>query len=219
MAKEKENSISFAERMDIVQRQFKNLDPKDPSNWPTVPRMALFLLIVVAVAFVAWFVFLKDYETELDGERSKEATARDEFQKNLVKAVNLESLKKQREQIQHYVVQLEKQLPNKAEMADLVSDITKSGASRNLKFDLFKPGQVAVKDYYAELPIAIRVTGKYHDIGAFASDVAHLSRIVTLNNISITPVNDALAMEVTARTYRYLDPGEVQAQKKAGGAK
>jgi type IV pilus assembly protein PilO len=218
--KKMDKSISFAQRMDSVQRQFKNLDSKDPSLWPILPKSILCIFIAGAVAVVAWFAFLKDYEVELDGERSKEVELRADYQKKLVKAVSLEALKKQREQIQQYVIQLEKQLPSKAEMAALLSDINQAGLGRSLQFELFKPGQVVAKDYYAELPISIRVTGSYHDIGAFASDVAHLSRIVTLNNMAITPgARDTLTMDATARTFRYLDPEEVQAQKKAGGAK
>ena len=169
---------------------------------------------------MSWFAFLQDYEVQLDGERNKELALRTDYQKKLVKAVSLDALKKQREQIQQYVIQLEKQLPSKAEMAALLSDINQSGLGRSLQFELFRPGQVVAKDYYAELPISIRVTGKYHDIGAFASDVAHLSRIVTLNNMTITPgTRDGLIMDATARTFRYLDAEEIQAQKKAGGAK
>ncbi|PJI98973.1 type IV pilus assembly protein PilO [Acidovorax sp. 69] len=220
MASKKENSINFAERIDVVQRQFKNLDTKDPSLWPILPKVFLCVFIAGAVAAVAWFAFLQDYEVQLDGERNKEVALRTDYQKKLVKAVSLDALKKQREQIQQYVIQLEKQLPSKAEMAALLSDINQSGLGRSLQFDLFKPGQVVARDYYAELPISIRVTGKYHDIGSFASDVAHLSRIVTLNNISIAPgARDGLVMDATARTFRYLDPEEIQAQKKAGGAK
>lgn len=220
MANKKEKSISFAEQMELVQRQFKNLDAKDPSLWPVLPKALLCFFIAVVVATVAWFAFLKDYELELEAERGKEVALRDDYQKKLVKAVSLDALKKQREQIQLYVIQLEKQLPSKAEMAALLSDINQAGLGRSLQFELFKPGQVVAKDYYAELPIAIRVTGKYHDIGAFASDIAHLSRIVTLNNIAIAPgPRDSLIMDATARTFRYLDPEEIQAQKKAGGAK
>jgi len=220
MANNKEKSIGFSERMDVVQRQFKNLDTKDPSLWPVFPKALLCFFIAGVVATVSWFAFLKDYEAELEGERNKEVALRADYQKKLVKAVSLDALKKQREQIQLYVIQLEKQLPSKAEMAALLSDINQAGLGRSLQFELFKPGQVVAKDYYAELPISIRVTGKYHDIGAFASDVAHLSRIVTLNNISITPgARDGLIMDATARTFRYLDPEEIQAQKKAGGAK
>ncbi len=220
MANKKEKSVSFAEQMEVVQRQFKNLDTKDPSLWPLLPKGLLCLFIAGAVAAVSWFAFLKDYEVELEGERAKEIALREDYQKKLVKAVSLDALKKQREQIQQYVIQLEKQLPSKAEMAALLSDINQAGLGRSLQFDLFKPGQVVAKDYYAELPISIRVTGKYHDIGAFASDIAHLSRIVTLNNIAITPgTRDGLIMDATARTFRYLDPEEIQAQKKAGAAK
>ena len=157
---------------------------------------------------------------QLEEERSKELVLRTDYQKKLVKAVSLDALKKQREQIQQYVIQLEKQLPSKAEMAALLSDINQAGLGRSLQFELFRPGQVVVKDYYAELPITIRVTGKYHDIGAFASDIAHLSRIVTLNNMEIIPnARDVLTMDATARTFRYLDPEEIQAQKKAGSVK
>lgn len=220
MANKKEKSVSFSQRLDSVQRQFKNLDTKDPSLWPFLPKVFLCLFIAGAVAVVAWFAFLNEFEIELDTERSKEVALRADYQKKLVKAVSLDALKKQREQIQQYVIQLEKQLPSKAEMAALLSDINQAGLGRSLQFELFRPGQVVAKDYYAELPISIRVTGRYHDIGAFASDIAHLSRIVTLNNLAIIPgARDVLSMEATARTFRYLDPEEVQAQKRAGGGK
>ena len=222
MAKKQKDTVAFSDRMEVIQRQFKNLDTKDPSVWPIAPKVLLCVFIALAVATVLWFAFLQDYEVELEGERTKEVALRADYQKKLVKAVSLDALKKQREQIQQYVIQLEKQLPSKAEMAALLSDINQAGLGRSLQFDLFKPGQVIARDYYAELPISIRVTGKYHDIGAFASDVANLSRIVTLNNISIAPGGkeaNVLTMDATARTFRYLDAEEVQAQKKAGGAK
>lgn len=221
MAKNKPGSVSAAERFEAVQRQFRGLDSKDPSLWPIAPKVLLCIFIAAAVAAIAWFGMLKDYEIELDGERAKEVELRADYKKKLTKAVSLEALKQQREQIQQYVIQLEKQLPNKAEMAALLSDINQAGLGRSLQFEVFRPGQVVVKDYYAELPISIKVTGRYHDIGAFASDVAHLSRIVTLNNIAITPGKDAntLTLEAVARTFRYLDPEEIAAQKKSGGAK
>ena len=133
-------------------------------------------------------------------------------------------MRKQKLQVEEYVTQLEKQLPGKAEMDALLSDINQAGIGRGLQFELFRPGEVAVKDYYAELPISIRVTGRYHDIGAFAADIANLSRIVTLHNLPITGVQREgggnLAMDAMARTYRYLDANEVAAQKKpAAGAK
>ena len=204
---------------DQLQRQFQNLDPKDPSLWPILPRVLLCLFIAAAVAVFLWFFKLSEYEEELTAERTTEQTLREDYQKKLVKAVSLDMLKKQREQVQQYVTQLEKQLPSKAEMSALLSDINQAGLGRSLQFELFRPGQIVVKDYYAELPIAIRVTGRYHDIGAFAADVANLSRIVTLNNIALAPASKEgagnLAMEATARTFRYLDPEEIQAQKAA----
>ncbi len=205
-----------------VQRQFTNLDPKDPSQWPLLPRLAIFLAVIVAAIVALWYFLIADMETELDTQTATEATLRQDFSGKVTKAANLAALKKQREQIQLYVTQLEKQLPSKAEMAALLSDITQAGLGRSLQFELFAPGQVVVRDYYAELPITIRVTGRYHDIGTFTSDIAHLSRIVTLDTLSISPVKDKegqLAMNVTARTFRYLDPDEVEAQRKAGGAK
>ena len=118
------------------------------------------------------------------------------------------------------MTQLEKQLPSKAEMDALLSDINQAGLGRSLQFELFRPGQVSVKEYYAELPIAIKVSGRYHDIGAFAADIANLSRIVTLNNMTITPVKDGMmSMDTTAKTFRYLDPEEVALQRKAAPAK
>ncbi len=151
----------------------------------------------------------------------KEKSLKADYTKKLGQAINLEALKQQREQVQQYVTQLEKQLPSKAEMDALLSDINQAGLGRSLNFELFRPGQVNVKDYYAELPIALRVTGSYHDVGSFASDIAHLSRIVTLNNLAVTPGREGtLVMEATAKTFRYLDSDEVAKQRKAApGAK
>lgn len=200
--------------------QFRNLDPKDPSIWPAFPRYALFAAITLVLVVALWFLWLNTSEMELETEKAKEVKLREEYKMKLGKAVNLEALKKQREQVQQYVTQLEKQLPSKAEMDALLSDINQAGLGRSLQFDLFRPGQIAVKDYYAELPIAVRVTGRYHDIGAFASDIANLSRIVTLNNLTIVPAKDGtLAMDATAKTFRYLDSDEVAAQRKAAAPK
>lgn len=221
MAKKTASNIDFAALQQDVVRQFQNLDTKDPSLWPFAPKVLLCLFIAVAVAVALWFAKISDYEVELQAEVAKEQALRTDYQEKLVKAVSLDALKRQREQVQQYVIQLEKQLPSKAEMAALLSDINQAGLGRSLQFDLFRPGQIVVREYYAELPIALRVTGKYHDMGAFASDIAHLSRIVTLNNISITPTakdSSTLTMDATARTFRYLDPDEIQAQKQTAGA-
>ena len=220
MAKPSLPSLDFPALQEKVVSQFRNLDPKDPSVWPAVPRYALFLLVCALVVAGLWFAWLINSEAELIAEEAKEVKLREDFRGKLTKAVNLEALKKQREQVLQYVTQLEKQLPSKAEMDALLSDINQAGLGRSLQFELFRPGQVAVKDYYAELPISIRVTGKYHDIGAFASDIANLSRIVTLNNLAVVPVKDSLlSMEATAKTFRYLDKDEVAAQNKAAAPK
>lgn len=222
MAKKSAPKIDFAAAQANFAKQFRNLDTKDPSLWPVAPKVLLCLFIAIAVAAALWFAKINEYEAELATEVAKEQTLRADYQAKLVKAVSLDALKRQREQVQQYVIQLEKQLPSKAEMAALLSDINQAGLGRSLQFDLFRPGQIVVREYYAELPIAVRVTGKYHDMGSFASDIAHLSRIVTLNNISITPAakdSSSLTMDATARTFRYLDPDEIQAQKQSSGGK
>lgn len=195
--------------------QFRGLDPKDPGSWPALPRLALCLFIVAAIVTVLWFVWLSSSNDELEAERAKEVVLREDYKKKLAQAVNLEVLKKQREQVQQYVTQLEKQLPSKAEMDALLSDINQAGLGRSLNFELFRPGQVNVKEYYAELPIALRVTGRFHDVGSFTSDIANLSRIVTLNNVTVLPGKDGiLTLDATAKTFRYLDGDEVAAQRK-----
>ena len=223
MAKKKKSSdIDFAALQEKIQRQFRNLDPNDPSVWPALPKALLYAVVAIAVAAVLWFVMLKDYETELETERATEVTLREDYTRKMLKAVSLEGLKKQREQVQQYVTQLEKQLPSKAEMAALLSDINQAGLGRSLQFEVFRPGAMVAKEYYAELPITLKVTGSYHDIGSFASDVAFLSRIVTLNNLSIAPAGkdgEVLTMDATARTFRYLDADEVKAQRDAAKGK
>ncbi|MDR3067423.1 MULTISPECIES: type 4a pilus biogenesis protein PilO [Comamonas] len=223
MAKTKKSpDIDFAALQDKIQRQFRNLDPNDPSVWPALPKGLLYAAVAIAVAALLWFVMLKDYEAELEAERATEVTLREDYSRKMVKAVSLDGLKKQREQVQQYVTQLEKQLPSKAEMAALLSDINQAGLGRSLQFEVFRPGAMVTKEYYAELPIALKVTGRYHDIGAFASDIAFLSRIVTLNNLSIAPGSkdtEVLSMDATARTFRYLDADEVKAQRDAAKGK
>jgi type IV pilus assembly protein PilO len=173
----------------------------------------------VIMVVLGWFLLLSTAHDELDAERAKEPTLKADYRNKLGQAVNLAELRKQKLQVEEYVTQLEKQLPGKAEMDALLSDINQAGLGRGLQFELFKPGQVAVKDYYAELPITIKVSGRYHDMGAFAGDIANLSRIVTLHNLVITGAtkdsSGALSMDATARTYRYLDANEVEEMKKA----
>ncbi|MDI1338385.1 type 4a pilus biogenesis protein PilO [Polaromonas sp.] len=220
MASTPKFNVDFSALQDGLRAQFVGLNPNDPSSWPAFPRFLLCFFVTVAVVVALWFVWLSDSDEELKSEQAKEVQLREDFKKKLAQAVNLEALKKQREQVQQYVTQLEKQLPSKAEMDALLSDINQAGLGRSLQFELFRPGQVSVKEYYAELPIAIKVSGRYHDIGAFAADISNLSRIVTLNNMTITPVKDGMmTMDTTAKTFRYLDPEEVALQRKAAPAK
>lgn len=216
MASKSPSKIDFPALQEKLFGQFRGLDPKDPSLWPALPRYSAFVAVIVLVVVGLWFAWLNTSELELEAEQAKEVTLREDYKGKLAKAVNLDVLRKQREQVLQYVTQLEKQLPSKAEMDALLSDINQAGLGRSLQFELFRPGQVVVRDYYAELPISLRVTGRYHDIGSFASDIANLSRIVTLNNILVAPRADGgLTLDATAKTFRYLDPGEVAVQRKA----
>lgn len=222
MAKKPGISIDLKSVQDKLRAQFTGLDPNDPSLWPALPRNLLYVALCVGVVAALWFFWLKGVNEELIGEKAKEEQLRTTYRSKLVQAVNLDALRKQLEQVQQYVTQLEKQLPSKAEMDALLSDINQAGLGRSLQFDLFRPGQVVVREYYAELPISIRVTGTYHDIGLFAGDVANLSRIVTLNNLNLVPIasrDGYLTLDGVAKTFRYLDPEEVSAQQKTQGAK
>ena len=220
---------SAARQIDITRSvraftsQFRELDTRDPSSWPVVPRSLLLVLVAAVVVAAAWMMVLKNVNEDLESARNKEGNLKSEYLKKLQKAVSLDALKQQREQVLQYVTLLEKQLPDKAEMDALLSDINQAGLGRSLQFELFKPGQLIVRDYYAELPIALRVTGRYHDIGEFTADIANLSRIVTLNELQIQPGQkgggigggDMLILNATAKTFRYLDPEEVAAQARA----
>lgn len=209
-----------------VSSQFQGLNPKEPGQWPLLPKLAVSLAVMIAVVIAGYLLLLSDVQAGLEAEQAREPQLRQDFKNKLAQAVNLPELRKQKKQVEEYVTQLEKQLPGKAEIDSLLSDISSAGVGRGLQFELFRPGQVLVKDYYAELPIAVKVSGRYHDIGAFAADVSNLSRIVTLHNLVVlAPANpnSPLSMEATARTYRYLDSAEVAEQRraatKAAGAK
>jgi type IV pilus assembly protein PilO len=199
--------------------QFRGLNPNEPGQWPLLPKIATWLAVAALMVVAGWFLVLSTSHEELELERGKEPGLKADYRSKLAQAVNLPELRKQKLQVQEYVTQLEKQLPGKAEMDALLSDINQAGLGRGLQFELFKPGQVEVKEYYAELPIALKVSGRYHDIGSFAADVANLSRIVTLHNLTITAPprdpNAPLTMDATARTYRYLDQTEIDARRAA----
>lgn len=195
--------------------QFQNLGERPPGQWPIAPRILCGIAVMAAVITAGHFLYWSTQFEEYDALAAKELTLQAEYKTKVAQAINLDALIAQKAQVDQYVERLQKQLPSKAEMAALLSDINQAGVGRGLSFDLFKPGQVVVRDYYAELPINIRVAGTYHDIGAFASDMANLPRIVTLNNMSLTTNKDGgLVLEAIAKTFRYLDPEEANAQRK-----
>lgn len=200
--------------------QFRGLNGRHPGLWPIAPRLLCAFGAMALVVFLGWYLYWSPQLEELEAGKQEELTLRTAYQDKVKQAVNLDALRRQKEQVGEYVATLEKQLPSKAEMDALLSDINQAGLGRGLQFELFKPGQVVVKDYYAELPINIKVTGSYHDVGAFTGDIANLPRIVTLNNLGLTTTKDGiLSLDAVAKTFRYLDREEVEAQRAAAGNK
>ncbi len=197
---------------------FKTLDPKDPGQWPVLPKMLILVGVLVGLLSAAYFLGWSGQLEELSASQAKEASLKEEWLDKKKQAVNLEAHRKQLAEIDRSFGELLKQLPNKAEMDAMIVDISQAALTRGLKVELFKPGSEARKDFYAELPISIVMSGGYNDLALFTGDIAGLPRIVTLNNIKLRP-KDAktaavLSMDATAITYRYLDPNEVAAQKK-----
>jgi type IV pilus assembly protein PilO len=204
----------------VLSAQFRGLNGRHPGQWPFVPRMLCGLGAVLGVVVLGWFLYLNGQQEEITLGEQQEEKLRTEYQNKVRQAINLDNLRKQKEQVGEYVATLEKQLPSKAEMDALLSDINQAGLGRGLQFELFKPGQVLVKDYYAELPINIKISGHYHDVGAFTSDIANLPRIVTLNNLNLVAGKDGvLTLDAIAKTFRYLDKEEVAAQRKTSPGK
>lgn len=215
-------AIDLKQLNDALTAQFQGLNGRHPGMWPLAPRILCTVGVVAAVAVAGYFGYWKGQFEQQEAGAADEIRLKGEYATKAQQAVNLDALRKQKVQVDQYVDRLQKQLPSKAEMAALLSDINQAGLGRGLQFELFKPGQVGVKDYYAELPINIKVTGNYHDIGAFASDMANLPRIVTLNNMQLSAGKDGasqLTLEAVAKTFRYLDPEEVAAQRKAAAEK
>ncbi|HSN38684.1 MAG TPA: type 4a pilus biogenesis protein PilO [Burkholderiales bacterium] len=194
---------------------FRHLDPKKIGSWPVLPKLsALLLALLLIVGAGYWFDWQNQIE-QINTEKKKEEQLRNTFLDKKKQAVNLSAYVKQKEDIEKQFGALLKQLPGKSEMDALLTDINQAGLGRGLQFELFKPAQQEIKrDFYAELPITIRVSGNYHDIGAFASDIGKLSRIVTLNDIGLSGKDGALTMDATAKTFRYLDESEIAQQRK-----
>lgn len=199
---------------------FKSLDPRDVGNWPLIPRIVILIGLFVALLIAGWWLDWRTQFEELETKQQQEAKLKEEYLNKKKQAVNLDEYRKQLADIDKAFGALLKQLPNKSEMEALLIDINQSGLGRGLQFELFKPGAETMKDFYAELPITIRITGSYHDLGAFAADISKLPRIVSLTNVSIEvqPKDQQTKLDATAMTYRYLDEEEVAKQKKAQAA-
>jgi type IV pilus assembly protein PilO len=199
-----------------ISAKFRGLTMENVGSWPMLPRMTLWGAVVVACALLGYFAVWRGQMEELDTLRQNEIKLKEQYRAKLQQSINLDELRRQKEQVNQYVITLEKQLPSKAEMDALLSDINQAGIGRGLQFELFRPGQVNLREYYAELPISVKVSGRYHDLGAFASDIANLPRIVTLNNLNIQSSKDlTLTLDATAKTFRYFDEDEMAAQRKA----
>ena len=194
----------------------RNLNPRDIGNWPALPKLGALVILLVLLVFAGyWFDWKGQLET-LASAREKEQQLRDSFLDKKKQAVNLEAYRRQLAEIEESFGEMLKQLPNKSEMEALLTDINQAGLGRGLKFELFRPApRETTSEFYAELPITIKLSGSYHDIGAFASDVSQLSRIVTLNDVALSVDKEGgLLLDATAKTFRYLDENEVAAQRK-----
>ncbi len=199
----------------------KALDPNNIGNWPFAPKLGLLLIGLILIVFAGYWFDWQGQLEDLDKSENKEAQLRQVFLDKKKQAVNLEIYRKQLVEIGQSFGTLLKQLPNKSEMDALLTDINQAGLGRGLQFELFRPAaQETISEFYAELPISIRITGNYHELGAFASDIAKLPRIVTLNDVNINPTKEGtLAMDAVAKTYRYLDEDEIAKQKQAARAR
>lgn len=197
---------------------FNNIDFKNAGSLPMPVKLVLLgFLAIILIGVGYWFLWSPGID-ELDQAKAKEQELRQTFLTKKAQAIKVDAYKQQMIDIEKTFGALLKQLPDKSQMDGLLTDINQAGLGRGLEFDLFKPGQETVADFYAEMPIQIKIKGNYHDVGAFATDISKLSRIVTLNDLNIAPLNkdtkdSVLTMEATAKTYRYLDSSEIAAKK------
>ena len=197
--------------------ELRNLDPKQIGSWPVLPKLGALLAILLLLIIASYFLDWQGQLEAIDAAQQKETTLRATFLEKKKQAIDIEAYRKQLADIEKSFGTLLKQLPGKSEMEALLTDINQAGLGRGLQFELFKPNTTEnMSEFYAELPITIRVTGGYHDMGAFASDISKLSRIVLLNDVQLTQNKDgAITMDAVAKTYRYLDEDELAKQKKA----
>lgn len=199
---------------------FRGLNPRDVGSWPLAPRAVLLFLVFIGIVAAGWWFVWSDQMNELAAAQQEEVQLKQQFVDKKKQAVNLDLYIQQLNEVETSFGALLKQLPNKSEVEALLVEVNQSGLGRGLQFELFRPGAEVKRDFYAELPIAIKLTGTYHDLGAFAADIGQLSRIVTLNNMSIVPgKGDVLALEAVAKTFRYLDEEEIAEARRAAAAK
>ncbi len=202
--------------------ELKKLDPNKIGSWPILPKLGVLLLLLIVLVGASYWFDWQDQLTQIDGAKVKEEQLRTTFLDKKKQAIDLPAYRKQLVDIESQFGALLKQLPGRSEMDALLTDINQAGLGRGLQFELFKPASSETQgDFYAELPITLKVSGSYHDLGAFASYIGRLSRIVTLNDISLNAGKDGLTLDAVAKTFRYLDDSELAAQRKSskGGAK
>lgn len=203
-----------------IAEDFRRLNPNDVGTWPLIPRVVILVSVFLLLIAAGWWFVWQDQLDLLESKQKQEVQLKEEFLNKKRQAVNLDLYVQQLNEIDRSFGALLKQLPNKSEVEALLVEINQAGMGRGLQFELFKPGQEQIKDFYAELPISVRLTGSYHDLGAFAGDIGRLSRIVTLNNLKVTsqPRDNTLILDAVTKTFRYLDEEEVARQKKAAQA-
>lgn len=203
-----------------IANDFRFMNPNDPGAWPLIPKTTVLLGLLLIILLAGWWFFWSDQLIELETKQHEEETLKQQYLEKKRQAINLDLYIQQLAEIDRSFGALLKQLPNKSEIEALLIEVNQAGLGRGLQFELFRPGQEQIKDFYAELPITVKINGSYHDFGAFAADIAKLPRIVTLNNISIAPAGGGLSLDATTKTFRYLDEEEIARQKKpAQGAK
>jgi len=223
----KPKSLASPERLRQVDFQavlddFRYLNPNDPGAWPIVPKASILIGLFFFLLLAGWwFVWSEQFNT-LDAREKEEVTLKDQYLLKKRQAVNLDLYTQQLAEIDRSFGALLKQLPNKSEIEALLIEVNQAGLGRGLQFELFRPGTEVAKDFYAELPVTVKINGSYHDIGAFAADIAKLPRIVTLNGVSVMPIKGGdLTLDATVKTFRYLDESEIAQQKRPdqGGGK
>ncbi len=200
--------------------ELRRLNIRDVGNWPLLPKIGILFAIFVAILVAGYFFDWRDQRDAIEVAEAEEVKLKDQYGQKKAKAINFELYVQQLNEVEQSFGALVKQLPNRSEIDALLTDINQAGLGRGLQFELFRPAaQEKMADFYAELPIKIRITGTFHDMGAFASDVAQLPRIVTLNDMVIANDKGMLSLDAEARTFRYLDEDEIAKQKAIAKAK